>query len=119
MNIAILLPYKEDYSPKYAGAVSIHVSNLQKYSKFKNSTIVYGNTNKKKFLSSNFKNIKVNSSILFSNNKKYLEKFVELNSKYNPDIVEIHNRPLVFRAKISLLRGWGQQKAKRVQPKFL
>ncbi len=93
MNIAILLPYKEDYSPKYAGAVSIHVSNLQKYSKFKNSTIVYGNTNKKKFLSSNFKNIKVNSSILFSNNKKYLEKFVELNSEYNPDIVEIHNRP--------------------------
>ena len=93
MNIAILLPYKEDYSPKYAGAVSIHVSNLQKYSKFKNSTIVYGNTNKKKFLSSNFKNIKVNSNILFSNNKKYLEKFVELNSDSNPDIVEIHNRP--------------------------
>ena len=93
MNIAILLPYKEDYSPRYAGAVSIHVSNLLKYSKFKNSTVVYGNTNKKVYLSNNFINIKVNSNILFSNNKKYLEKFVELNKDYNPDIIEIHNRP--------------------------
>ena len=39
MNIAILLPYKEEYSPKYAGAVSIHVSNLLKYSKFKNQLL--------------------------------------------------------------------------------
>ena len=30
MKISILLPYKEDYSSKYAGAVSIHVSNLYK-----------------------------------------------------------------------------------------
>ena len=47
MNIGILLPYKEDYTPKYSGAVSIHVSNLIKYSKYKNTTIVFGNTLKK------------------------------------------------------------------------
>ena len=93
MKIAILLPFKEDYSPKYSGAVSIHVSNTLKFSKFKNSIIVYGNTNKKKYLSNNFKNIKVSSNILFSNNKKYLQKFVSLNINNNPDIVEIHNRP--------------------------
>ena len=48
MKIATLLPYKEDYTPKYSGAVSIHVSSLIKYSKFKNTTVVYGNTKKKK-----------------------------------------------------------------------
>ena len=32
MKISILLPYKEDYSPNFSGAVSIHVSNLYKYS---------------------------------------------------------------------------------------
>ena len=47
MKIAILLPYKEDYTPKYSGAVSIHVSNLINYSKFKNTTTVFGNTKKK------------------------------------------------------------------------
>lgn len=93
MKIAILLPFKEDYSPKYSGAVSIHVSNTLKFSKFKNSITVYGNTNKKKYLSNNFKNIQVSSNILFSNNKKYLQKFVSLNINNNPDIVEIHNRP--------------------------
>ena len=50
MKIAILLPFKEDYSPKYSGAVSIHVSNTLKFSKFKNSITVYGNTNKKIFI---------------------------------------------------------------------
>ena len=50
MKIAILLPYKEDYTPKYSGAVSIHVSNLIKYSKFKNTTTVFGNTKKKLFI---------------------------------------------------------------------
>ena len=35
MKIAVLLPYKEDYTAKYSGAVSIHVSNLFNYSKFK------------------------------------------------------------------------------------
>ena len=93
MNIAILLPFKEEYSPKYAGAVSIHVSNLLKYSKFKKTTKIYGNTNNKGYLSNNFKNIKISSNILFSNNKKYLQKFVELNKKVNPEIIEIHNRP--------------------------
>jgi len=63
MKIAILLPYKEDYTPKYSGAVSIHVSNLIKYSKFKNTTTVFGNTEKKNFLSKNFFNIKINSNI--------------------------------------------------------
>ena len=35
MRIATLLPFKEEYTPKYSGAVSIHVSNLLKYSKFR------------------------------------------------------------------------------------
>ena len=42
MKIATLLPYKEDYTPKYSGAVSIHVSSLIKFSKFKNTTVVFG-----------------------------------------------------------------------------
>ena len=51
MKIAILLPYKEDYTQKYSGAVSIHVSNLLDHSLYKDSTYVYGNTKRKQFLS--------------------------------------------------------------------
>ena len=93
MNISILLPYKEDYTPKYSGAVSIHVSNLLKYSKFKDTTTVFGNTKKKNYLSKNFFNIKINSNIFSSNNKKYLEKFIEIQKRKNANIIEIHNRP--------------------------
>ena len=72
MKIAILLPYKEDYTSKYAGAVSIHVSNLYKYSKYKKNIFIYGSTNLNKYLTSNYKNFLVNSTFLASNNKKYL-----------------------------------------------
>ena len=98
MKIAILLPYKEDYTPKYSGAVSIHVSNLIKYSKYKNTTTVFGNTLKKKYLSKNFFNIKINKSIFSSNNKKYFEKFIEINKRIPQDLIEIHNRPSYVKA---------------------
>ena len=53
-KIAILLPYKEDYTQKYSGAVSIHVSNLFKHSYYKRYSYVYGNTKRKQFLPKNF-----------------------------------------------------------------
>ena len=93
MQIATLLPYKEDYSPSLSGAVSIHVSNLYKYSKYKKHITIWGNTNSKKYLSQKNKNISINKKFLLSNNKQYLAKFIELQKNEGPDIVEIHNRP--------------------------
>ena len=97
MKISILLPYKENYSAKYAGAVSIHVSNLFKYSKFKSTTYIYGNTESKKYLTKNFFNIKFKKNIFSSNNKKYIKKFIDINKIKNVDLVEIHNRPIYFK----------------------
>ena len=93
MKISILLPFKEDYSPKFSGAVSIHVSNLLKHSKFKKNIKIYGNTNSNKFLTSNYTNIKVNSNFMTSNNRKFLNKFISLEKENKPNIIEIHNRP--------------------------
>ena len=93
MQIATLLPYKEDYSPSLSGAVSIHVSNLFRYSRFKNNITIWGNTKSKKYLSTNYRNISINKNILSSNNKKYLSKFIDLQKNNEPDIIEIHNRP--------------------------
>ena len=44
MKISILLPYKENFSPEYPGAVSIFVNDTVKVSKFKKNIVVYGNT---------------------------------------------------------------------------
>ena len=38
MKIAILLPYKENFSPTYAGAVSIFINDTLKISRFKKDT---------------------------------------------------------------------------------
>ena len=47
MNVAILLPYKENFSKNYAGAVSIFVNSTYKLSKFKKDILIYGSTNEK------------------------------------------------------------------------
>ena len=43
MKIAILLPYKENFSPEYPGAVSLFVYETSKTSKFKKDIVVFGN----------------------------------------------------------------------------
>ena len=57
MKISILLPYKENFTHKNAGAVSIFVSNVNKHSKYKKKIKVYGNTSFKGYLSKNYINI--------------------------------------------------------------
>ena len=41
MNISILLPYKENFSPEYPGAVSLFVYETSKKSKYKKNIIVF------------------------------------------------------------------------------
>ena len=93
MKISILLPYKENYSPEYAGAVSIFVNSTNKISKYNKNISVFGYTNFKKKLSKNYKNISLSKKILKSQSKEYVEKFFEIQQKIKPNIIEIHNRP--------------------------
>jgi glycosyltransferase involved in cell wall biosynthesis len=94
MKISILLPYKENYSPKYPGAVSLFIYSINKVSIYKNNTIVYGHTNLKKKFSDNYVNIPLSKNSLFkSQSKEYVNKFIKLHDDNVSDIVEIHNRP--------------------------
>ena len=93
MKVSILLPYKENYSKNYAGAVSIFVNEINKTSKYKLSTKIYGNTNFKNYLSNNYINIPFKKKIFFSSSKIYVNNFIELEKKRNSHIIEIHNRP--------------------------
>ena len=93
MKVSILLPYKEDFSKEYAGAVSIFINGVIKKSKFKSTTIVYGNTSYKNLLSENYVNIPFKKKFLQSSSKIYVKNFINLEKKRNSDIIEIHNRP--------------------------
>ena len=92
-KIAILLPYKENYSESYAGAASIWVKDYLSLSKLKSITNVYGNLKRNlRPLTSNFINIDISGKII-RKNIKYTEILYRdcLKKKYS--IIEIHNRP--------------------------
>ena len=93
MRIAILLPYKENFSPEYPGAVSLFVYETSKISKFKKKITVYGNTEYKKKFPIKYKNIELKKNIFRSQTKNYVEKFINLEKKNNSSIIEVHNRP--------------------------
>ena len=52
MKISILLPYKENFSPIYPGAVSLFLKDTIPLSKFNKEILVYGNTNYKETVNS-------------------------------------------------------------------
>ncbi len=93
MKISVLLPYKENFSSNYAGAVSLFVKDTVKNSKFFKSTYVYGNMDYNKPFLKNYINIKLKKNFLQSYSKNYVTKFLEAEKKINSDIIEIHNRP--------------------------
>ncbi len=98
MKIATILPYKENYTISKAQAAAIWVSDFFKYSKYKNQTFIYGNTNTKDYLTKNYINIKINNlgAKFTSTTKEYCNNFIKKTKNKNFDIIEIHNRPEVF-----------------------
>ena len=97
MKISVLLPYKENFSSNYAGAVSLFVKDTVINSKFFKSTYVFGNMEYKKPFLKNYINVDLNKNFLQSSSKNYVKKFLEKEKEINSDIIEIHNRPNYIR----------------------
>ena len=94
MKISILLPYKENFSPEYAGAVSLFTRDTSIRSKYKNIITVYGFTKYKSKLLKNYINLNIEKKLLQSNSKLYVNEFLKHEKKINSDLIEVHNRPV-------------------------
>ena len=106
MKIAILLPYKENFSSEYAGAVSIFINDTVLKSKYKKTTHVYGNTDFKKDLLKNYINLSLNKKRLIeSSSDFYVDNFVKKINVINSDIIEIHNRPNYIKKILKLKKS--------------
>ncbi len=99
MKISILLPYKENFSPIYPGAVSLFVKDTVKLSKYKKNITVYGNTNLKKIYKQKYQNLNLpkKKDLLASQSKKYVTKFIIEEQKNKSEIIEVHNRPIYIK----------------------
>ena len=93
MKISILLPYKENFSPEYPGAVSLFVYETTRISKLKKFTTVYGNTDYKSKFNVKYKNIDLKKNIFSSQTKNYVLKYISLEKRNFSSIIEVHNRP--------------------------
>ena len=98
MKIATILPYKENYTFSKAQAAAIWVCDFFKYSKYQHRNYIFGNTNTKDYLTKNYININISNlkSKLSSTTKEYCKNIINKIKHENFDIIEIHNRPLIF-----------------------
>jgi len=95
MKINIILPYKEIYSEKYAGAVSLLVTEIKNKSKFKKNIKIFGSINLKKPLTKDYVSCDLSKKpfyYIFGKTSYYLDILKKKLSK-KKSIIEIHNRP--------------------------
>ena len=92
IEIAVLLPNKEDFTENKAAAASIWVKDFNK-GKISKKSIIYGNASKNDYLSKNFVNLKANR--LIDNSYLYLQSFFKKIAS-TIKVIEIHNRPHFF-----------------------
>ena len=81
MKISVLLPYKENFSPLYPGAVSLFVYETSNRSLFKKKITVFGSTEIKKKFPLKYVDIKLKRNPLQSQTKSYVDKFINLEKK--------------------------------------
>ncbi len=105
MKISILLPFKENFSPSYAGAVSLFINDTLKFSKFRKNITVYGFTDYKKKLKNKYINIETKKKLFQSQNKDYVNKFIEIEKNENSNIIELHNRPIYLKYLVNELQN--------------
>ncbi len=97
-KVLTILPYKENYTKFKAQAAAIWVYDFLKFSRYKKDTLVIGNTKGKKYLSKNYLNIDIDNlgSKFSSSTIRYCNKIIKKIKDIKYDLIEIHNRPLVF-----------------------
>ena len=93
MKISVLLPYKENFSPEYPGAVSLFINDTCKLSRYKKDIKVYGSTSYKRLFKINYQNIDLNKQFIKSQSKSYVNKFIEFERAEPSNLIEVHNRP--------------------------
>jgi glycosyltransferase involved in cell wall biosynthesis len=94
MDINIILPYKETYSAKLAGAVSLLIAEVKNRSKFKKNIKIYGSLILKKPLTKDYISCDLSDKpfyYIYGKTSYYLENIKKKISKKS--IIEIHNRP--------------------------
>ncbi len=98
LKIATILPYKENYTFSKAAAASLWVCDFFKHSILKKNNYIFGSTDAKDYLSNNYINIKIKDlrSKLTSTTNQYCNELIKKIDGKNFNIIEIHNRPLVF-----------------------
>ncbi len=97
MKIASILPYKENYTLRGAGAVALWISDFIRDSEYKKDTYIIGSTKNKNYLTKNYINIDKINSKLNSTTKEYSNKIINKIRNLNFDILELHNRPIMVK----------------------
>ncbi len=94
-EISILLPFKEGFSNKNFGSVSLYVKQINEYSKFLKNIKIYSHSRYQTFDKFHVEHLpKSISHLFFGKNFGHTKSFIKsLNSKKKPKIIEVHNRP--------------------------
>ena len=97
--IDILLPFKETFEKNNASAVSLTILNSYKFSKYKKKIRIFGKKIQNPLLK-NYYSLNTNRFFDLGNNRSIAKSYYRINKNSN-SLIEIHNRPKIFRYLIN------------------
>ena len=94
-KIAVLIPFKDQFTKSNAGSASIWIKDFNKGSSYKKCIKIYGSTDNINDIidKKNYTNINFSNYSLKSKNITYVNEFIKLIKNNKFDLIEIHNRP--------------------------
>jgi glycosyltransferase involved in cell wall biosynthesis len=95
-KIAVLLPYAENFSPQKAGAISLFTYDMAMYSRYKDAITVYGKSGVIPYETIAYQGLTPRCRWLLGRNVGLAAAFYQTVNRNPPDVVEIHNRPVVL-----------------------
>lgn len=95
-NIAVLLPFAEDFSPNKAGAISLFCHDISLLSRYRKNLVFYGRDGVVPYEKFQYQGLKPRWRFLLGRNKGLAAAFLHFIQKKMPDLIELHNRPQVF-----------------------
>ena len=96
-KIVIALPLREGFGPAHFGAIALCVRDFTEHSRFRQQTQIFGGVDVEPFADMPYQPLSFRARWLGSQNRAYAKALLIQLQTLQPELLEIHNRPLLLR----------------------
>lgn len=96
-RIEIVLPSREGFGPSHFGAIALCVRDFTRHSRYREQCRIFGAVDTPPFEGLHFQPVPIKRRFFQSRNRLYAKALLKEFARSQPEVLEIHNRPILLR----------------------